>query len=753
MYEMRYDTFAKSWQEGLPIGSGRLAAMAWGDEKSDVLTLNHEWIWRGVNRGRKVVPAAEHLEKLRSLLKEGRYAEATDFGNLYFGGKGGMSGEPAREDPYQPAGELRFTPSGEVSFIKRSLDIRQAVAGAERVVDGVSLSSHFFASCLDSLIYARWEADDNKHFDGFFDMSRVEDSGADVSVGVSAGADGSEIVLDCTFKGGISYRVIASFCSDGELQAVGSGLKASNASYINCVINIATSVDGIDGELKQYTLDPSKLGDVFNAHRESFAVQMDKVIFKLDDLEEYGGYSSGNVALTEGVSERIKGFMQGKDDNGVCVLYYNFGRYLMLSCTICGTLPPNLQGKWNDRIAPPWDCDYHFDINIQMAYWLVEPCRVSGAAEVLFDYLESFYESGETAARELYGCRGIHLPLQSDVWGISTQESYGWAVWLGAAPWMAQHFWHHYIYNGDIGFLRERAYPFFVMVAEFYEDYLVPDDFGVYQIMPSQSPENRFEGSGEMPVALCISAAMDVQLCYDALTYAIDSAEILSVDADRVGHWKMLRDNLPGFLIGSDGRLLEWNEEKQELQEELGHRHISHLYGVHPGELFTAETRAEQYNAARKSLDFRLYHGGGHTGWSRALVASLMARFNDGEGFYEHYTALIRDFSTLTLLDLHPTDLFQIDGNFGGVAAVNEALVRCVDGKIHLLCALPEKWQAGGELCGLKTVGGHVLNVRWKSGKAVKVTLSMGFANKAIVCFNGVEHKVSGSAGEIIELL
>ena len=717
MYMMRYDEPAKNWQEGLPIGSGRLAAMVWGDEFSDLLTLNHEWLWRGVNRDRKVVPAAQHLEKLRSLLKEKRYAEATDFGNLHFGGKGGMSGEPAGEDPYQPAGELRFTPSDDFLYIERSLDIRQGVAGAERFFDDTSLSSYFFASCEDSLIYARWESVGSKRFSGVLEMSRVEDPDADVKVTVTE----STIILDCTFKGGISHRIIASFCSNGEFYADGCTLRVANASYLNCVINIATSVHGIEDELRQYTINTSNFSDSFIGHKELFTSQMDKVNFSLED------------------------------DDIIYVLYYNFGRYLMLSSTICGQLPPNLQGKWNDRIAPPWDCDYHFDINIQMAYWLVEPCGMRRAAEVLFDYLESYYESAEEAARELYGCRGIYLPLQSDVWGISTPESYGWAVWLGAAPWMAQHFWHHYTYNGDEVFLRERAYRFFVKVAEFYEDYLILDENGVYQIMPSQSPENRFEGSGDMPVALCTSAAMDVQLCYDAFTYAIDSAEILGVDADRVGQWKKMRENLPGFHIGSDGRLLEWNEEKQEVPEELGHRHISHLYGVHPGELFTSETRSEQYYAARKSLDFRLHHGGGHTGWSRALVASLMARFNDGEGFYEHYTALIKDFSTLTLLDLHPTDLFQIDGNFGGVAAVNEALVRCVDGKIHLLCALPKKWHSG-EITGLKTVGGHILDLQWKDGKAIKVNLTMGFKNKAIICFEGKEHVASGNCGDIIEL-
>jgi len=731
---MRYDKPAGNWQEGLPIGSGRLAAMVWGDACSDLLTLNHEWIWRGANRERKVVPAAEHLEHLRTLLREGRYSEATVFGNLHFGGKGGMSGEPAGEDPYQPAGELRFTPFGETSFKKRALDIQQGFTVTERFAGDKNLSSCFFVSCIDSLIYARWESDGGKLFCGKLDMTRVEDPGADVAVTASD----RSILLDCTFKGGISYRVVAQFCSDGIFTVNGSSLDVSDASYINCVINIATSVHGINAELERFSMDLTAFHDTFASHKEKFAAQMDKVSFYLKDDDIFESEKSSE---SDNFEQRLRAFMQGGDNNGICVLYYNYARYLMISCTICGELPPNLQGKWNDRIAPPWDCDYHFDINLQMAYWPVEPCRISGAADLLFSFLESFYESGEKAARELYGCRGLYLPLQTDAWGISTPESYGWAVWLGAAPWMAQHFWHHYIYSGDKEFLRERAYPYFVRVAEFYEDYLVRDENSVYQIMPSQSPENRFEGSGDIPVALCVSAAMDVQLCHDALSYAIDSAGILGIDADRIGHWENLRDNLPGFPIGKDGRLLEWNEEKQEVIEELGHRHISHLYGVHPGELFTSETRKEQYIAARKSLDFRLKHGGGHTGWSRALIASLMARFGDGEGFYEHFTSLIRDFSTLTLLDIHPTDLFQIDGNFGGAAAVNEALIRCVDGKIHLLCALPGKWKTG-EIRGIKTPGGHIVDLTWKNGNPVKIRIKLGYANNAIVCYNGKKRTI-----------
>ena len=210
-------------------------------------------------------------------------------------------------------------------------------------------------------------------------------------------------------------------------------------------------------------------------------------------------------------------------------------------------------------------------------------------------------EHGRKAARDLYGCRGIYLPIQTDAWGRSTPESYGWADWMGAAPWIAQHFWKHYLYTGNIEFLKDRAYPFFKEVALFYEDYLVEDDNGVMQIMPSQSPENRFEGTGCFPVSIGISSAMDVQLAYDAFGYAIKSAEILEIDRKCVAKWSRLQGKLPEFKIGNDGRLLEWDEEKVEI--EPGHRHISHLYGLYPGDIFNEYSRTNQYKAAIKSFN------------------------------------------------------------------------------------------------------------------------------------------------------
>jgi alpha-L-fucosidase 2 len=738
------------WIEGLPVGNGRLAAMSWQDGNEDVLTINHEWLWRGVYKNRKPANSAEHLEFVRSLLKKGDYFRAGILANLYFAGDGGISATKGRVDSYQPAAELRFHSGKESPFVSRSLDIRRGVASVERGGAG-PLIARVFADCVSGLIYALWKSKTGAVLDGELRLSRPEDKNADVRIGSSTTA----ITLDCAFHGGISYKLAANIDTDGTAIAAGDRVKISGASYLCCTVNVGTSVKGIEEELGKYR-PAATPAEAEQRHTEKFSSLMDRVVFELESPPE-----SMDASLP--IEERVTLMKKGAVDNDLCALYYHFGRYLLVSSTIVGELPPNLQGKWNDKINPPWDCDYHFDINLEMNHWPAEPCNMGECADKLLRYAESFYESGALAARNLYGCGGIYLPIQTDVWGVSTPESFGWAVWLGAAPWTAWHFWQRYIYSGDRDFLKNRAYRFFREVAQFYEDYLVEDEQGVFQIMPSQSPENTFAGAGHinLPVTICVSSAMDVQLCYDALSYAIDAAEILGIDAEKVSTWKDIRRRLPPFGIGRDGRLLEWNEEKEEL--EPGHRHISHLYGIYPSELFTAEKRPAQYGAAQKALEYRLGHGGGHTGWSRSWTAALMARFGKGEGFYEHYTALIKDFATMTLLDTHPMGgwkppvCFQIDGNFGGVAAVNEALVRCVDGKIHILTALPKAWPAG-TIRGIKTPGGHTVDLVWKQGKAVSVDLTLGYSGEAVVCVNGVndvdggEQRVTGKDGDNIHI-
>ena len=738
--KMYYINHSSGWLEGLPIGNGRLAAMIWGGKEKDIIDLNHEWLWRGNNKNRKVTPAAEHLERVRALLKAGDFYQATLEANIHFGGAGGMSGKKCRVDPYQTAGFLEFSLENCTKFEWRELDIENGICRTSRKTPETSVVSEIFASCENGLIMSEWYSENKSgKFSCSILQSRVKDDEALYKITVQ----NNKLIFDCEFNGGIKYRVVSEIQTDGQIIASESYFKIENAMYVRCITNIATSVFDLESEVNKYPPDFDGFETAKIKHADKFSEIMNGVCLEIAEDEALKKLS---------IEERLDRMRKGDRDNGIVSLYFNFGRYLMVSSSVNGDLPANLQGKWNDKIDPPWECDYHFDINLQMNYWLAEQCNMPQCVEALLKYLESFYDSGSEAAQKLYGCRGIYLPIQTDAWGISTPEAYGWAVWIGAAPWVAQNFWNRYIYSGDINFLRHRGYRFLKAVAEFYEDYLIEDENGVLQIMPSQSPENAFKEAGgvhSMPVSICISSAMDVQLAYDALDYAIQAAEILKVDEEQVNLWKNMRSRLPEFKIGKDGRLLEWNEEKTET--EAGHRHLSHLYGVYPSELFTSKKRIKQYDAARKSLEFRLLHGGGHTGWSRAWVACLHSRFGNSKEFYTHFTALIKDFATATLLDLHPPRIFQIEGNLGAVAALIESIISFTDNRVYLLRSLPEEWR-DGNLQGIKIPGGHIISLWWKDCKATALKITIGFVENITVCnASGSEKVFSGSPGDVIE--
>ena len=557
------------------------------------------------------------------------------------------------------------------------------------------------------MLFRSWAADAGV-FSGTLLFTRAEDPQAEYSYTIGA----HEIRFQCGFTGGIRYTVRIQIRTDGAVSGEETGLRIQNASHLEAFVNIATSESGMEEELARYPVPQLPWDALLASHQAAFSSLLGRLRVHVD--------VPGNDLPTDA---RVAALKAGAQDPALLLLYFQYGRYLLASSSIRGQLPANLQGKWNDSVEPPWECDYHFDINIQMNYWMAEAANMHECAEALLQYVERLVPHGRKAAMDLYGCRGIYLPITNDAWGRATPEACGYAAWIGVAPWMAQHFWWHYLYSGDLDFLRDRAYPFFAGVAEFFQDYLVEDEAGVLQIMPSQSPENRFVGTGFWPVSLGISSAVDVQLVHDALGYAVQAGRILNVDAARVEQWAEMQRRLPPFGIGRDGRLLEWDREREEA--EPGHRHLSHLYGLYPSNLFNPKDRPLQYEAAIRSLKTRLALGGGHTGWSRAWVACLFARIGDADGLWEHMQALVKDFATASLLDLHPPYIFQIDGNLGAVAAVLDGLVQCWGGRLHLLRALPAAWGTGS-VSGIRAPGGPGLYLAGPAGARLRAGLRLG---------------------------
>ncbi|MBE6883589.1 MAG: hypothetical protein E7487_03175 [Ruminococcaceae bacterium] len=728
---------ALEWKNGYPLGNGRIAAMIYGTQ-DERIALNHERLYRGTNTDRDVTPVPpEILEQIRSLLLSGKYHEGTALANQYLGGKGGISGEPPRVDPYQPAGEFiieaeNFSP---LSYF-RALDLDNALFRAEYISSKNRIAKRLFTSftpadrsgCLCMELTSEYPADWCIRFE------RPEDSGCTLTSSLTENTFAVAGMLD-----GDSLFAVTLFINqtDGTVSVCDNILRISNACKTELYINLGAS-DKTTTPLEEASLFPS--ADV------SFDQLLSQHITAYRKL-----YTTAEVIIEKDtpaipLENRLALLRSGKSDDLLPLLWFNYGRYLLLSS--CGTLPPNLQGKWNMEIAPPWECDYHLDINLQMCYWMAETTDLSSCTSSLFALCEKFVPHAREAAKKLYNCNGIVFPLQTDCHGRSTPESYGWAVWIGAAPWLAMHFWERWEYSRDRSFLAEHAYPFIKAIAEFYEDYLV-DVNGTLQIVPSQSPENKF-GNESFPVSICVSSAMDVQLCSTTLQHACEAATVLGKDAEKVTVWRKLLAALPALKIGSRGELLEWNEEFPE--DEPGHRHFSHLIGLYPGNSINAEDTPELFEAAERSLQLRLSCGGGHTGWSRSWTSCLFARLGRAEAAWEHLCCLISDFATNSLLDLHPPRIFQIDGNFGGAAAVSEMLLRSLKRRITLLPALPAAWSEG-KFNGFKAKNGFTVSLEWENSLPKTVNIHSALGLPCTISAAGCGYRISSENTDDIEVL